>query len=340
MGDFWKRNVFFLLMILPCQKFCQVTSLGVVPRSRKVLLQLCVGTSNGFSTNLHDWWCQQQWCQYQSAVVSFVCLAPFFDARHLWGWVPTFFFHTKENGSARALAAIIVEHPLHCSGRIPCQALLTPARVYWFPRVAPAWAICPFETPASKGTPKLCQGFWVCLNLKYYLRPATTQIPGTQVLLAKDLLSLWVLGMYVTVTCQIVPRFLTTNHPANASVFTVVLAWWYKAPFVTVWLLPSEGWAQVFLCPPGPRLTGVWPSKTKPLSQFLWWKTFCLWNWDFCSAKTRPRVSVPATAVNKALSECQTLISLFKIYTLRVYFWEVDYECHHLPINNTENRTK
>ena len=158
-GGFLKEKCFFLLMILPCQKFCQVTSLGVVPRSRKVLLQLCVGTSNGFSTNLHDWWCQQQWCQYQSAVVSFVCLAPFFDARHLWGWVPTFFFHTKENGSARALAAIIVEHPLHCSGRIPCQALLTPARVYWFPRVAPAWAICPFWNTCEQGNTQALPGF-------------------------------------------------------------------------------------------------------------------------------------------------------------------------------------
>ena len=89
-----------------------------------------------------------------------------------------FFFQTKENGLARHLAAIIVEHPLPCSGRIPCQALLTPARVYWFPWVAPARALCLFETPASKGTPKLCQGFRVRLNLKYYLRPATTQFPA------------------------------------------------------------------------------------------------------------------------------------------------------------------
>ena len=89
-----------------------------------------------------------------------------------------FFFQTKENGSARRLAAIIVEHPLPCSGRIPCQALLTPARVCWFPRVAPMRALCLFETPASKGTPKLCQGFRVRLNLKYYLRPATTQFPA------------------------------------------------------------------------------------------------------------------------------------------------------------------
>jgi len=50
-----KEELFFLLMILPCEKFCQVTSLGVVPRSRKVLLQLFVGTSNGFLTNPHDW---------------------------------------------------------------------------------------------------------------------------------------------------------------------------------------------------------------------------------------------------------------------------------------------
>ena len=47
---FSEEELFFLLMILPCLKFCQVTSLGVVPRSRKVLLQLSVGTSNGFKS--------------------------------------------------------------------------------------------------------------------------------------------------------------------------------------------------------------------------------------------------------------------------------------------------
>jgi len=46
-----------------------------------------------------------------------------------------------------------VERPLPCSGQIPCHALLTPARVYCFPRVAPARARCPLETPASKGRP-------------------------------------------------------------------------------------------------------------------------------------------------------------------------------------------
>merc|ERR1719458_110527 len=61
---------------------------------------------------------------------------------------------------------------------LPSSALLTPVRVCWFLWVAPARALCLFETPASKGTPKLCQGFRVRLNLKYYLRPATTQFPA------------------------------------------------------------------------------------------------------------------------------------------------------------------
>lgn len=138
-----------------------------------------------------------------------------------------FFFQTKENGLARHLAAIIVEHPLPCSGRIPCQALLTPARVYWFPWVAPARALCLFETPASKGTPKLCQGFRVRLNLKYYLRPATTQFPA-QVWKCKRSASALGAGRWL------LPVRLSQgswqHHPANASVFTVVLARWYKAP--------------------------------------------------------------------------------------------------------------
>lgn len=69
-----------------------------------------------------------------------------------------FFFHTKENGPVKTPCCYNCGTPLPCSDQIPCHALLTPARVYWFPRVAPAWALRPLETPASKGTPtKLCK---------------------------------------------------------------------------------------------------------------------------------------------------------------------------------------
>jgi len=165
-----------------------------------------------------------------------------------------FFFHTKENGSARHLAAIIVEHPLPCSGRIPCQALLTPARVYWFPRVAPARAICLFETPASKGTSKLCQGFRVRLNLKYYLCPATTQFPAqVRKCYEKKFCSLqkicfrtgcWGCDCYPS-DC---PRFLTTSSCQCLGVYCCVGPV-VQGAFATVWLLPSDGWAGVFLCP-------------------------------------------------------------------------------------------
>ena len=155
-------------------------------------------------------------------------LLPFLCQTHV-GASSYFFFQTKENGSARYLAAIIVEQPLLCSGQIPCQALLTPARVYWFPRVAPARAICLFETPASKGTSKLCQGFRVRLNLKYYLRPATTLFPAqVRECNEKRFCSLQkrsasVLGAGdVTVTRQIVPRFLTTSSCQCLGVYCCV----------------------------------------------------------------------------------------------------------------------
>ena len=141
-----------------------------------------------------------------------------------------FFFHTKENGSARPLAAIIVEHPLPCSGRIPCQALLTPARVYWFPRVAPARARCLFENTCEQGdTQALVRvsesaSTWSITSAP---QPHSFQFPKYGSAMRRNSApckrSASALGAGdVTVTRQIVPRFLTTSSCQCLGVYCCV----------------------------------------------------------------------------------------------------------------------
>ena len=134
----------------------------------------------------------------------------------------------------------------------------------------------------------------------------------------------------VTVTRQIVPRFLTTSSCQCLGVYCCVGPV-VQGAFATVWLLPSEGWAGVFLRPCGPRLTAVWPSKTEPLSQFLWWKTFV--SGIGTLAQQRPgRASVypPLQSIKRSLNVKYWSV-YFNIYTLHEYLSEVHFECHHLP---------
>ena len=134
----------------------------------------------------------------------------------------------------------------------------------------------------------------------------------------------------VTVTRQIVPRFLTTSSCQCLGVYCCVGPV-VQGAFATVWLLPSEGWAGVFLRPCGPRLTAVWPSKTEPLSQFLWWRLFV--SGIGTLAQQRPgRASVypPLQSIKRSLNVKYWSV-YFNIYTLHEYLSEVHFECHHLP---------
>ena len=218
-------------MILPCRKFCQVTSLGVVPRSRKVLLQLSVGTSNGFSTNLHGWWCQQQCCQYQSAVVSFVCLAPFLIPDTCRGEFLFFLPNQRKWISKKPCCyncgtppALFWSNPLPSSVN-PCEGILVPKG--W-----PCVGFMPFWNTCEQGDTQALPGFPSPPQLEVLPPPCnhTVSSPSAGVqweeilLPAKDLLPYWVLGMWLLPVRLFQGSW--QHHLANASVYTVVLAWW------------------------------------------------------------------------------------------------------------------